>query len=1063
MTNLQTNTEDIKIHIAILGDREFYCVVAKNHKTGHTVPEWLKKREIVSFVERMNARFYQVWISLHDKELNNDSTEGVRALNDLFFDIDADRKSKDVPATTEELIACFKKAQRLKDYLEKEYGARGFIGYSGNGWHPHFPLPRYDLPDKKTRLEVDKKLKIFCKNVSEKTGIKIDKTYDLRRMTAVIGSINLKLPNHPIPTAWYREEQETFDIEKAREQNKKLLEAIINATQIEDQWFDIDVPKGKGYRGRHPECIKKLVASGVAEGQRNDVAMRVLGYFQNFRHVSDNRVWIVAKEWNQKNKPPFTDEELSKKIEEVKRGGYSYGCDDPILKSVCTNKKRCPIWKSRSKGIQIEFTSRTPIEMVAGALQESQSIILHPIIDFNKEIGYTIGCFLNEENLLQIIDKKVEILCIDDNPVELQSSIRLSVKPTSIKAISKRCKESLLNIAGDIISGKEIENKARNEVGISVLDRIEYYFFHSDKRWFLFASCFIIATYYHRLFLVFPHWDLQGQRETGKTTMGMLLHQLCWNPTPLSSNLNPAPIFRRCEDVRCTHLADLTRVSYKNNDLIDIYEAIEPDFAVSRCVGPEKDRVKDFFPFSPKALMVRRNLPFGAKAIECITEKSPKGSPYTKRRREIPIDPNMKGIVESILRSVICNWKDVYEAYKEMKQDDKLFGRRFELWQPFLAVCRAYFPDRYNELLNLAYEDAEKSEMGDFTSEVEDALIGYLLIYAEEGKKSRVFAQKELTEELKNILGDRVVKSYHIVKSALKNLKICRKRTGTTQGVKVQIDLEKVLKLAKEKKIEKLEETEESKEFCDKCGYPIEGKVHQCIIPAPPKSSVDSSMHTYSEIHSSALKSEDKDVQKPEITKKNAEKKESGVSCIDKEVEKVEPPSQKEVIKVPRTPECPKCDHLLFDGHKCVTVKNVCQTCERSEGCDGNLEKRKKCYKTQDRIMKVADLDHRDIEFRCSAHCPKAFEEKKECVSRPDYMEFRKQCYKEEMERKRRERELQSKRTEELYEQMMKRQYEQKAERKLVKTSDSDKEKDSERDDRIRQFLKEGFEFKEEA
>jgi len=221
--------------------------------------------------------------------------------------------------------------------------------------------------------------------------------------------------------------------------------------------------------------------------------------------------------------------------------------------------------------------------------------------------------------------------------------------------------------------------------------------------------------------------------------------------------------------------------------------------------------------------MVRQTVPFSAKAIECLTEKAPKGSPYTKRRKEIPVDPDMKNIVESILRSVICNWKDVYAVYKETKQDNKLFGRRFELWQPFLSVCKVHFPDRYEELLGLAYDDAERAEKGDVTSEVEDALLGYLLEYVEQGKKSQTFALKDLTTALQEILGAGVVKTYHIVKSSVKNLKISRKTMHSSAGVKYQIDLEKVKTVADERNVQKLEAKEPETErklvdFCHLCG-----------------------------------------------------------------------------------------------------------------------------------------------------------------------------------------------------------------------------------------------------
>jgi len=604
---------------------------------------------------------------------------------------------------------------------------------------------------------------------------------------------------------------------------KETVEKMGIGIKKETTWFDLE-PTDEPYRKAHPPCIAELL-KGVKKGGYNDASMRLGGYFRKFKRYEWSYSVRKMREWNKRNDPPFSDVDLLQKLKDVDKyvGPSGYGCNDPILKSLCKGETNCPIGKLRLKVAARERVLRDPLEMVKDALQESRSIVLHPIIDYHPVVGYSIGLFISDNSLLQIINKKVEMLNIEGNPLELKSSTRISLEATSIKHISKRWKESILEISNDILNGKEIENKARKDVAISCLDKVKYYYYHSDERWFLFATCFIIATYYHRLFSVFGHWVLQGQRETGKTTMGLLLSQLCWNPTSLESHINPAPTYRRIEGTRCTHLADLTKVDYRDNDIIDLYEAIDPNFAVARCVGPEKDEVRSFYLFSPKAIMVRQTVPFSAKAIECLTEKASKGSPYTQRRKEISVDPDMQGIVESILRSVVCNWKDVYVAYKEMKQDIKLFGRRFELWQPFLSVCKVYFPDRYEDLLGLAYDEAERAEKGDVTSEVEDALIGYLLEYVEQGKKSQTFSLKDLTTELQEILGASVVKTYHIVKSSIKNLKISRKTIHTSAGVKYQIDLEKVKTVADERNVQKLEASEPEGErqltdFCHLCG-----------------------------------------------------------------------------------------------------------------------------------------------------------------------------------------------------------------------------------------------------
>jgi hypothetical protein len=99
----------------------------------------------------------------------------------------------------------------------------------------------------------------------------------------------------------------------------------------------------------------------------------------------------------------------------------------------------------------------------------------------------------------------------------------------------------------------------------------------------------------------------------------------------------------------------------------------------------------------------------------------------------------------------------------------------------------------------LAYEDAEKAEKGDVTSDVEDLLLAYFLGFKDD---SQTFFLRDLTEYAQKQLGPKIVKSYHIVASALKNLGVVKNKTQTSDGVKYQVDLLKAHSLAKERKIE---------------------------------------------------------------------------------------------------------------------------------------------------------------------------------------------------------------------------------------------------------------------
>lgn len=221
-----------ELHLSILGPRDFYCLISKNHVNDKVERVWLEKTKVIPYVHRKNEEGYTCWISLNDKEKNNDTTEGVKTLCVLWFDIDSNRKNKNVPATKEELQDALFRTVRLKNYIEKKYNAWAFTANSGNGFHIFFPLPLHPLNNVEERKKTNDKLRLFAKALATKCEVEIDHTYDLRRVTTLIESLNLKLKNVPLETHWNKEifdsKNVLRDVEKAREANTLLLEAILN-------------------------------------------------------------------------------------------------------------------------------------------------------------------------------------------------------------------------------------------------------------------------------------------------------------------------------------------------------------------------------------------------------------------------------------------------------------------------------------------------------------------------------------------------------------------------------------------------------------------------------------------------------------------------------------------------------------------------------------------------------------------------------------------------------------------------------------------------------------------
>ena len=228
-----------ELHLAILGSRQSYQITAKNYATKDVKNDFLRKDEVYPILSNLNEKGYTTWVSINDKE--KDCIEGVKALCDFWIDIDARPKGvDDRPATQTEKDAALTNAEKLKNYLLAEYNAEGFLATSGNGFHLHYPLPRFELTPE-LRTQVNRKVRAFAKIVANQAKTEIDKTYDISRKTTLIGTQNKKLPTIPLATVWdkeiFREGLETAKqwVEAVRITNQQFLDAILAVQEEKTQ------------------------------------------------------------------------------------------------------------------------------------------------------------------------------------------------------------------------------------------------------------------------------------------------------------------------------------------------------------------------------------------------------------------------------------------------------------------------------------------------------------------------------------------------------------------------------------------------------------------------------------------------------------------------------------------------------------------------------------------------------------------------------------------------------------------------------------------------------------
>jgi len=279
----------------------------------------------------------------------------------FFIDVDARAKGKETharPASNEELQAALEIAQKLKKYIENEYAAVGFIAYSGNGFHLLFPLPFTPLEGEAYREEINEKLKQFTKNISAKNNVTVDTLDYTRRVTTLIGSYNLKLPENPIETRLFLElgsdiQNRKEVIARARAQNSKLLKAILEneltpktTAQISNttkphpkldtllkmdlklnDMFNGDFQKHTGDNDRSDaemSIVCSLIGYGFSDQEIEEAMLSChIGEWQEKNDSYHTRTITQAHKWisEQKAKEPTKEETKIIKI-------YTSGCDE---------------------------------------------------------------------------------------------------------------------------------------------------------------------------------------------------------------------------------------------------------------------------------------------------------------------------------------------------------------------------------------------------------------------------------------------------------------------------------------------------------------------------------------------------------------------------------------------------------------------------------------------------------------------------------------------------------------------------------------------------------------
>jgi hypothetical protein len=125
---------------------------------------------------------------------------------------------------------------------------------------------------------------------------------------------------------------------------KDLTEIFYNVLGVKaesetEAWFNREDLAEKPYKGKTPYCIHEL-EKGTTEGLRNEYGIRLASFYGNFKQYKNESCLKLLRVWNKLNEPNLNEQEIDVLLRSALHGNYVYGCNDPILKSVC-NHERC--------------------------------------------------------------------------------------------------------------------------------------------------------------------------------------------------------------------------------------------------------------------------------------------------------------------------------------------------------------------------------------------------------------------------------------------------------------------------------------------------------------------------------------------------------------------------------------------------------------------------------------------------------------------------------------------------------------------------------------------------
>jgi hypothetical protein len=251
-----------------------------------------------------------------------------------------------------------------------------------------------------------------------------------------------------------------------------------------------------------------------------------------------------------------------------------------------------------------------------------------------------------------------------------------------------------------------------HELYCEIIDLLSTYMWYPDANEFTVIALYIMGTYLHQVYKVFPFLHFIGPQDVGKSTILDLMEKMCFNGKSIGSPTE-AHIVRLPSDCRATCIFDEAgRYAHPKAGTpqfmhLDIfrggYRVDNTYFRYDYTSKIDKRLPESFDPWGPKifASRIPLNLNLSDRCIVVHGQPAP-----VEKLRSIKNASLKKFILAGetrLIRNKLHTWMcqnfhhilDLWQTDLENYLPSDLVGRQSELWSPLL--CTAAYIDRKNE------------------------------------------------------------------------------------------------------------------------------------------------------------------------------------------------------------------------------------------------------------------------------------------------------------------------------------------------------------------------------